>query len=122
MDKNIVKDKALQKKRRRVRKSVSGDADRPRLSVFRSERHISCQVIDDECGKTLVSASSLGKELRASLSGMKPTEVAGKIGEAVAEKALAAGVTKVVFDRNGRKYTGRIQALADGARSKGLQF
>ena len=122
MDKNIAKRQALLKKKARIRKHVSGDASRPRLSVYRSEGQIYAQVIDDEAGRTLVSASSIAKDLRDGVKDLDPTATAKAVGEAVAEKALAAGVQQVVFDRNGRQYMGRIAALADAARAKGLQF
>lgn len=102
---------------RRVRKNVRGIADRPRLAVFRSSNHIYAQVIDDDRGHTLAAAGSL--ELK--LEDVK-TEVAKAVGTEVAKRALAAGVTKVVFDRGGYKYHGRVKALADAARSEGLSF
>lgn len=122
MDTIRAKRDAIARKKLRIRKAVEGDAERPRLSVYRSEQHIYGQVIDDLTGKTLVATSSVAKDLRASLDGIKPIEVAKRVGEALAEKALAAGITKVVFDRNGRRYAGRVASLADGARGKGLQF
>lgn len=122
MDKNIAKSKALGKKRRRIRKKISGSSDCPRLSVYRSEKHIYGQLIDDEAGKTVLSCSSVAKDLKASLSGKNAVEVAEAVGQALAEKAQAAGISHVVFDRGGRRYAGRVKALADGARSKGLQF
>ena len=100
----------------RIRKSVNGTAERPRLSVFRSNKQISAQVINDLTGKTLVAASSLGLEKLAKVDQAK------KVGELVAEKAKAAGVESVVFDRNGYLYHGRVQALADAAREGGLKF
>ena len=103
----------------RVRKKVSGTADRPRLSVFRSLKHIYAQVIDDSAGRTLVAASS--QEAVASTSGPK-IDVSATVGKVLAERALAAGVTQVVFDRGGCKYHGRVKALADGSREGGLQF
>ena len=102
---------------RRVRKNVRGFADRPRLAVFRSSNHIYAQVIDDDQGHTLASAGSLELKLDDA-----KTEVAKAVGEALAKKALAAGVTKVVFDRGGYKYHGRVKALADAAREGGLKF
>jgi large subunit ribosomal protein L18 len=102
---------------RRVRKNVRGIADRPRLAVFRSSNHIYAQIIDDEQGHTLAAAGSV--ELK--MDDVK-TDVAKAVGMAVAKKALAAGVTKVVFDRGGYKYHGRVKALADAARSEGLSF
>ncbi len=100
-----------------MRKNVRGGADRPRLAVFRSSNHIYAQVIDDDRGHTLASATSL--EIKS--DGTK-TVVAKAVGEAIARVALAAGVTKVVFDRGGYKYHGRVKALADAARSEGLSF
>ena len=101
---------------RRVRKNVRGIADRPRLAVFRSSNHIYAQVIDDDRGHTLAAATSL--DLKANTK----TDVAKAVGGAIAKAALAAGVTKVVFDRGGYKYHGRVKALADAARSEGLSF
>lgn len=100
----------------RVRNKISGTAARPRLSVFRSNKQIYVQVIDDETAKTLVSASSLGMEA------MPKKEQAAKVGEALAQKAIEAGITTVVFDRNGYLYHGRVKELADGARKGGLKF
>ena len=100
----------------RVRNKISGTAARPRLSVFRSNKQIYAQVIDDETAKTLVSASSLGMEA------MPKKEQAAKLGEALAQKAIEAGITTVVFDRNGYLYHGRVKELADGARKGGLKF
>ena len=102
---------------RRVRKTVRGVADRPRLAVFRSSNHIYAQVIDDDRGHTLAAATSLDVK-----SDDAKTTVAKTVGETVARLALAAGVTRVVFDRGGYKYHGRVKALADGARSEGLSF
>ena len=104
----------------RLRKRVSGTTARPRLAVKRSSRHISVQLSDDTVGKTLVSASSLEADLRAT-DGDK-TAKARKVGELIAERAKQAGVVSVVFDRGGDKYHGRIAALADGARGAGLEF
>ena len=100
----------------RVRKNVNGTAERPRLSVFRSNKQIYAQVINDVTGTTLASASSLG------LEAMPKTEQAQKVGALLAEKAKAAGVTAVVFDRNGYLYHGRVKSLADAARKGGLNF
>ncbi len=104
---------------RRVRGKISGTAARPRLSVFRSAKHIYAQIIDDVNGVTLAAASSMDKEFEG-LGSNK--EAAKKVGEAVAKKALEKGVEEVVFDRSGYIYHGRIQALADGAREGGLKF
>ena len=114
--------RAVGKARRhfRVRKNVSGTAERPRLVVTRSSRHINAQIIDDLKGHTLVSASTLDATVRGS-EGDK-SALAGKVGALLAERAKAAGVSKVVFDRGGNKYAGRIAALADAAREAGLEF
>lgn len=106
----------------RVRKNMTGTAERPRLSVFRSVGEIYAQVIDDAAGHTLISASSVDKELRAQVKGKKKSEQAKLVGKAVAERAKDKGITAVVFDRGGFKYMGRVKALADGAREGGLKF
>jgi len=106
----------------RVRKKVTGTAERPRLTVYRSLNHIYAQLIDDDKGITLASATSNKKSLEDSFKGMKKTEVSKKVGEMLAENAKAKGITKVVFDRNGYQYHGRVKALADGARDGGLEF
>ena len=106
----------------RVRKHISGTLARPRLSVFRSLSEIYAQVIDDEAGKTLASASTIDAELRAKMKDLKKVEQARLVGEAIAERAKKAGVTSIVFDRGGFRYTGRVKALADAAREGGLQF
>lgn len=113
---------ARKRRHRRVRKKLSGTLERPRLNVFRSLNDIYAQVIDDEAGHTLVSASSIDKELRGKMSGKNKTEQARVVGESVAERAKSTGVTRVVFDRGGHKYIGRIKALAEGAREGGLEF
>ena len=104
----------------RVRKDLAGTAQRPRLNVFRSVTEIYAQIIDDSAGHTLVSASSIDKELREKVKGLKKSEQAKMIGKAVAERAKTKGITSVVFDRGGFRYIGRIKALADGAREGGL--
>lgn len=106
----------------RVRKDLAGTTERPRLAVFRSVAEIYAQVIDDSAGHTLVSASTIDKELREKSRGMKKSEQAKLVGKAVAERAKSKGITTVVFDRGGFKYIGRVKALADGAREGGLQF
>lgn len=106
----------------RVRKHVSGNPDRPRLNVFRSSAEIYAQVIDDEAGNTLVSASTIDTELRSKMVGLKKSEQAKLVGKAVAERAREKGIQQVVFDRGGYRYTGRVKALADGAREGGLDF
>ncbi len=105
----------------RIRKDLSGTPENPRLSVFRSNKQISAQVIDDLTGKTLVSASSLEKEI-AQKKGLKKTEQAKLVGKLIAEKARANGISSVVFDRNGYLYHGRIKSLAEAAREGGLKF
>ena len=118
----VAAKRAVGKARRhfRVRKNVRGTAERPRLVVTRSTRHISAQIIDDLKGHTLVSASTLDASLRGA-EGDK-SALAGKVGALLAERAKAAGISKVVFDRGGNKYAGRIAALADAAREAGLEF
>ncbi len=110
------------RRHRRVRKKVSGTPQRPRLCVFRSNMHIYAQVIDDSVGRTLAAASTVESELQPSLVGKTKTERAKVIGAAIAERARAAGIEYVVFDRGGFKYHGRVQALADAAREGGLKF
>jgi len=105
----------------RIRKDISGSAEMPRLSVFRSNRQISVQVIDDLTGRTLVSASSLEKVI-SQTGPVKKVDQAKLVGKLIAEKALATGISKVVFDRSGYLYHGRIKSLADAAREGGLKF
>jgi len=105
-----------------VRNRLRQFGSRPRLSVFRSLKHISCQIIDDTKGHTVASASSGEKEVRTSIQGMRKTDVAKKVGSLLAERAKHAGVTKVAFDRGSYRYHGRVKALADAARAGGLEF
>jgi large subunit ribosomal protein L18 len=105
-----------------VRRKISGTPDIPRLSVFRSLKHIYAQIIDDAVGQTLVSASTLDGDVRTQVSGLNKTEQAKVVGKRLAEKALSSGVTQVVFDRGGYKYHGRVKALADASREAGLKF
>ena len=107
------------RRHRRVRKRVRGTPERPRLAVFRSNKHISAQVIDDRAGRTLAAASTLEAALR---EGSSNKEAAAAVGRRVAERAKAAGVERVVFDRGGFLYHGRVAALADAAREAGLEF
>jgi large subunit ribosomal protein L18 len=118
-----TKDKQLAKDRRhhRVRKKVMGSAERPRLAVFRSNKHIVAQVIDDRSGRTVAAASTLEADVRGA-SGTGNKSAAATVGRLVAERAKAAGVTKVVYDRGGFLYHGRVAALADAAREAGLEF
>ncbi len=112
-----------EKIRKRVRAKIFGTPDRPRLSVYRSLKHIYAQLIDDTRGHTLVAMSSLSKEIRDEVKNAKTkTEVSRIVGLALAKKALEKGITRVVFDRNGYKYHGRIKALAEAAREGGLIF
>ena len=106
----------------RVRKSLQGTAQRPRLNVFRSLSAIYAQVIDDQSGRTLLSASTVDRDLREKMQGLKKAEQAKLVGQTVAERAKDKGIETVVFDRGGYRYIGRIKALADGAREAGLQF
>ncbi len=109
------------RRKQRIRRKISGVAERPRLSVFKSDKHISCQVIDDLKQHTLAAASSLDKQFKGQKEMAKITGAA-KVGTAIAERALAKGIKTVVFDRNGFAYHGRIKAFADAARQKGLIF
>lgn len=106
----------------RVRKKVFGTPERPRLSVYRSLKHIYAQVIDDTRGVTLAAASTLSPEIREQVNGKKNMDAARLVGRLIAEKAKARGITKVVFDRGGYMYHGRLAALADAAREQGLEF
>jgi large subunit ribosomal protein L18 len=113
------KDRRLRIKMR-VRKDISGTAERPRMSVFRSNKHIAVQIIDDVAGRTLLSASSLNKEIAS--KSVKKTEQAVLVGNVIAKKAVEAGINEIVFDRNGYRYHGRVKALADSVRKNGLKF
>jgi large subunit ribosomal protein L18 len=115
-------DQHRQRVHQRVRTRVEGTAERPRLAVYRSLDHIYAQVIDDRSGRTLVSASSVDGESKKNLKGGGNVAAAKVIGKLVAERAKAVGVNRVVFDRGGYKYLGRVKALADAAREAGLQF
>ena len=118
------KSRAEARKRRhhRVRKHISGTSERPRLNVFRSLSEIYVQVINDEEGITLAAASSIDRELRPNMNGKSKTDQAVIVGEAIAERAKAQGISTVVFDRGGYRYIGRVKALADSARKGGLEF
>ena len=107
---------------RRLRKRVAGTPERPRLCVFRSLKHIYAQVIDDEAGKTLIAASTLDKSLADTLKSGGDQEAAKNVGKLIAERALAQGISTVVFDRGGHIFLGRLKALADAAREAGLKF
>ena len=118
----IDKNKERQRRHTRVRKKVTGTAETPRLSVYRSLNHIYVQVIDDVKGVTLCSASTLEKDVKTAIAKLNKTDAAKTVGKKLAEKALKKGIKNVVFDRGGYLYTGRVQALADGAREAGLNF
>ena len=109
-------------KHRRMRSKISGTTERPRLCVFRSNNHMYAQVIDDTVGKTLVSASTLQKEVKADLEKTNNVEAASKLGTVIAQRALEKGITTVVFDRGGFIYQGKVKALAEAAREAGLEF
>jgi large subunit ribosomal protein L18 len=117
-----TRSQARQHRHNRVRARVFGTAERPRLSVFRSNSEIYAQVIDDIAGHTLAAASSIDGDLRTKSKGLKKSDQAKLIGKTVAERAKGKGIETVVFDRGGFRYTGRVRALADGAREAGLQF
>jgi large subunit ribosomal protein L18 len=118
---NIEKTRLRTRRRAAIRKRLSGTAERPRLAVFRSNKGIYAQIIDDVKGVTLVSMSSISKEIELA-AGLKKTEQSLMVGQKLGEKAIAVGITKVAFDRSGYKYHGRVKALADGARKAGLEF
>ena len=122
MSTNSSRADARVRRHARVRRKVTGTPERPRLSVFRSTAEIYAQLIDDQAGKTLVSASSIDHELRVKLDGMKKVEQARLVGKMVAERAREKGIQQVVFDRGGFRYIGRVKALADAAREGGLEF
>ncbi len=117
----LKKDKRARRKRR-IRKKVSGTSERPRLTVYRSHKHIYGQIVDDLTSKTLVAASSLVKELKGAAKHGGNVDAAKKVGALLAKRALEKGVKQVVFDRNGYLYHGRVKALADAAREAGLKF
>ena len=118
IDKNAIREK----RHYRMRKNIVGTAERPRLNVYRSTVNIYAQVIDDTVGHTLASASTLDAEVKAQLEGKTKKEAAKLVGEIVGKRAIAKGVTKVVYDRGGYNYTGRVAELAAGAREAGLEF
>ena len=122
MAKKKTRAEARKRRHDRVRRTVIGTAKKPRLNVFRSLNEIYVQVIDDTKGHTLVSASTIDNELKKKFKGMNKKEQAKLVGETIAERAKKKGIKNVVFDRGGYKYIGRVAALADGAREKGLEF
>jgi large subunit ribosomal protein L18 len=122
MDKAKTKLKSRKKRQARVRGKIYGTAERPRLSVYRSNTGIYAQLVDDNAGKTLVSMSTIDKQIKGTLSGMSGSEAAAKVGEMLAARSVGVGIKRVVFDRGGRLFHGRVKALADAARASGLEF
>jgi large subunit ribosomal protein L18 len=116
------KHQALKRRQRRVRAKIHGTADRPRLHVFRSLENIFVQVINDDAGHTMVSASTIDTDVAPQVDGKSKTEAARIVGQVVAQRAKNAGINKVIFDRSGYQYHGRVAAVADGAREAGLEF
>jgi large subunit ribosomal protein L18 len=119
---SLSRKQQTQKRHRRLRRHLNGTAERPRLAVFRSNNHIYAQVIDDSAQSTLCSASTVDKELRSSATTGSTCDASVAVGQLVAKRALAKGISQVVFDRGGNLYHGRVKALADAAREAGLQF
>lgn len=118
----LTRKELIQRRHKRVRRNVFGTSERPRLAVFRSNKHIYAQVIDDTQHQTLVSASTLDKQLKPELTTGATREVSAKVGQLIAQRAKEKGIEKVVFDRGGNLYHGRIKSLADAAREAGLDF
>jgi large subunit ribosomal protein L18 len=119
---SVKKEIARKRRHKRIRKKVVGTAERPRFAIFRSSNHIYAQIINDDAGHTIISASTLDKELVSHEGHKGNKDAAKRVGEALARKALDKGVKKVVFDRGGFLYHGRVKSLADGAREGGLEF
>ena len=122
MDRNKAKALQRNRRKRRVRKKVVGNPEKPRLAVFRSLKHIYAQIVDDVAGETKAAASSLNAEVKAAFATCGNVKAAAAVGELIARRALEAGIKKVVFDRGGYKYHGRVKALAESARKGGLEF
>ena len=122
MAKNKSRSSARIRRHIRVRRKIAGTEERPRLNVFRSTSEIYAQIINDEAGNTIVSASSIDQELRAKMKGLNKTEQSALVGKALAERAKEKGITEVVFDRGGYQYIGRVKAVAEGAREGGLKL
>ena len=122
MDKLNFRKRARLKRKKRIRKNIFGTAERPRLTVFRSTKHIYAQIIDDTEGYTLASASTVEKVIKKNLVKGERITVANSVGKAIAERAIKKGIKKVIFDRNGFLYHGRVKAVSDGAREAGLSF
>ncbi len=122
MSQKNIREEARQNRKSRIRKRIFGTEQRPRLSVFRSAKHIYAQIVVDSTGSTLLAASSLSPEIKGEIGDLKKSEAAKKVGELIGRKAAEKNIRKVVFDRNGFLYHGRIKALAEGARETGLEF
>ena len=118
----VSRSEVRQEKHRRLRRHINGTPERPRLSVFRSNNHMYAQIIDDTVGKTLVSASTLQKDVKAELEHTDDVKAAAYLGTVIGKKAVEAGIESVVFDRGGYIYNGKVKALADAAREAGLKF
>jgi large subunit ribosomal protein L18 len=122
MSQTHTREVARQKRKARVRTRIFGTEQRPRLSVFRSAKHIYAQIVVDSTGTTILAASTLSPELRGEVEGLKKSEAAKKVGELLGKKAAEKNIRRVIFDRNGFLYHGRVKALAEGARESGLEF
>ncbi len=122
MSQNNKREEARLKRKVRIRKNIFGTEERPRLSVFRSAKHIYAQLVIDATGSTIVAASTLSPEIKDAIADVEKSDAAKKVGELIGKKALEKNIKKVVFDRNGFLYHGRIKALAEGARESGLEF
>ncbi len=122
MGQKNIREIARQKRKRRIRKKIFGTEQRPRLSVFRSAKHIYAQIVVDTTGSTVLAASTLSPEIRDEIGDLKKSDAAKKVGEWIGKKAAEKNIRKVVFDRNGFLYHGRVKALAEGARESGLEF
>ncbi len=122
MDQLQKKNKRRIKRKKRIRRTISGTATLPRMTVYRSLNHCYVQLVDDQSGQTLLGLSTISKDIKGELAKTGNIDAARKLGEALAERALKLDISKVVFDRNGFLYHGRVKAIADGARAKGLQF
>ncbi len=122
MIKKLSRNEKRKKKHRRIRNKIMGSAERPRLNVYKSLKHMYAQIINDETGNTLVSASTLEDEVKEGLESTSNVEAAKKVGKIIAKRALAKGIDRVVFDRSGYIYHGRVKAVAEGAREGGLKF
>lgn len=122
METTVLKTKRRARRKTRVRKRIFGTDERPRLTVFRSLRHVYAQLVDDNAGQTIVSASTATSDLRGSTANGGNKDAAAQVGKLLAERALAKGIKQVTFDRNGYRYHGRVKALADAAREAGLKI